>query len=342
MNGEPESPAAPQEPASPQKRPRRWQFLFLAGLYALSVAAAVVLLLRAPAKDSTKSDEEKPSLLAVAGRKTDCVGMISVSGPIYEASGQSMFDRGTRQWARRLERLAARPEVKALVISINSPGGSVGAVQEMHGAIQRVRREVKKPVVAHLIDVAASGGYYLAAPCDKIVANPGALIGSIGVIFYNSNIESLFQKIGIKTSVIKSGKMKDIGSMTRPMTEEERQLLQALIDNAYGQFFRAVSEGRRLSAERLKAVADGRIFTGEQGLAAGLVDQLGDSTEAVLLAARLGGISDAKPKVVRDTDSFMSVLELIDSRLPDWVSPSAALLRNVERIAPRGLEYRWR
>jgi protease-4 len=212
----------------------------------------------------------------------------------------------------------------------------------MHGAIQRVRREVKKPVVAHLIDVAASGGYYLAAPCDKIVANPGALIGSIGVIFYNSNIESLFQKIGIKTSVIKSGKMKDIGSMTRPMTEEERQLLQALIDNAYGQFFRAVSEGRRLSAERLKAVADGRIFTGEQGLAAGLVDQLGDSTEAVLLAARLGGISDAKPKVVRDTDSFMSVLELIDSRLPDWVSPSAALLRNVERIAPRGLEYRWR
>lgn len=342
MNGEPGIPAGPEESAPPQKRPRRWQFLSLAGLYLLSAAAAAVILLRGPDKDSPKTAAEASGLLAVAAKKGDCVGFISVSGPIYESSSQSMFDRGTRQWAKRLEKLAARSEVKALVLSINSPGGSVGAVQEMHSAIQRVRKETKKPVVAHLIDVAASGGYYLAAPCDKIVANPGALIGSIGVIFHNSNIESLFQKIGIKNSVIKSGKMKDIGSMTRPMTEEERGLLQALIDNAYGQFLRAVAEGRGMPEERLKPIADGRIFTGEQGLEAGLVDQLGDSNEAVLLAARLGGIKDAKPKVFRDTDSFMSVLEILDSRVPDWVSPSAALLRQVESVAPRGLEYRWR
>ena len=198
--------------------------------------------------------------------------------------------------------------------------------------------------MAHLGDVAASGGYYLAAGCDKVVAHPGTLLGSIGVIFHTSNVEGLFKKIGIKSNVIKSGKMKDIGSSTRPMTAEERRLLQELIDNAYGQFFRAVAKGRNMPASKLKPLADGRIFTGEQALKKGLIDRLGDSQDAVLLAAELGGIKDKRPKVIRGSaDSFASVLELLESRIASMASPKSALLREFEyQLAGSGLEYRWR
>lgn len=331
------SPEVPKPP-----RPKRRLVLALMAMYGISVLAAVVLLMRAPDKNGGgKSVGGAAGLLSVA-KKKDMVGLVSINGPIYRTNSRGMFEKDIVYWTKRIRRLSRKKEVKAIVISINSPGGSVGAVQEMYSQILRVRKETKKPFVAQLGDVAASGGYYLAAGCDKVVAHPGTLLGSIGVIFHSSNIEGLFKKVGIRSRVIKSGKMKDIGSMTRPMTEEERKLLQDLIDNAYGQFLKAVVDGRKLPEEKVRPLADGRIFTGEQALKNGLVDQLGDSRDAIKLAARLGGIKDAKPKVYRDADSITSVLELLETRLKGDEPLSAALLGELRQRSYTGLEYRWR
>lgn len=360
------SPQPPQEPApggaplaaeaAPDYRNRRASdanpikrrlVASLAALYAVSVIAATVLLWRSQAAKPADDGNGKGEGLGAAKRflasvsQKDAVAVVEINGAIYRAEGGKLFEKGAAQLARRIEKLAAKDEVKAIVLLINSPGGSVGAVQEIHSALGRVKAKHKKPIVAHLGDVAASGGYYLAAACDKIIAHPGTLVGSIGVIFSNSNVEALLDKIGVKIRVIKSGKMKDIGSMTRAMTEEERALLQALIDNAYGQFLKAVVDGRRLPVEKIRPLADGRIFSGEQGLENGLVDSLGDSQDAILLAAKLGGIKDEKPRVIRgDAGSLQDVLELLESRL-SLRSGELELLREVSRIGYTGLEYRW-
>jgi len=320
--------------------------LTLIGLYALSAVAASVLLIRGVAKPESRGLLKAPALLS--GAKKDSVAWISLHGAIYQSDGGGVLGKGARQVARRIERLADKSEVKAIVLDINSPGGSVGAVQELHSLILRVRREKKKPVVAVLGDVAASGGYYVAAACDKVVAHPGTLLGSIGVIFNVSNVEGLLGKLGIRSEAIKSGKMKDIGSMSRPMTAEERQLLQAMIDNAYGQFLRAVADGRGMPEDKVRPLADGRIFTGEQGLGLGLVDKLGDSKEAIALAAGLGGIK-GEPKILRDSDSISSVLDVLDSRgaeflgsrLAGTVGPELEFLRELGALGYTGLEYRW-
>jgi len=332
------SPAASREPEEPE-RPRRRLVKVLVGLYALSVLAAVVLLLRSPVKGESRKPLEGASALLAAAKHGDAVGLVTINGAIFQSQGGGLFERGSDYWGRRLVKLSEKKDVKAIVLEINSPGGSVGAVQELYSQIQRVRQETKKPIVAHLGDIAASGGYYLAAGCDKVVAQPGTLLGSIGVIFSAVNVEGLLQKLGIKSNVIKSGKMKDIGSMSRPMTEEERRLLQGLIDNAYGQFLHAVSVGRRIPEERLRPIADGRIFTGEQGKEAGLVDQLGDLREAVNLAAQLGGIKDAKPRVLRDTD-FSNVFDLLDSKT--FLPPLASLAGELRAARYSGLAYIWR
>ena len=148
-------------------------------------------------------------------------------------------------------------------------------------------REKGKIIVASLGDVAASGGYYLAAGSDRIVSNPGTITGSIGVILEFGNLEGLFQKVGLKLEVIKSGLHKDIGSPARALMPEEKAMLQESIDDAYAQFFDAVRLGRRMDAEKLKGLADGRIFTGRQALKAGLVDELGDQEDAIQTAIKL-------------------------------------------------------
>ncbi|HVE14398.1 MAG TPA: signal peptide peptidase SppA [Elusimicrobiota bacterium] len=332
-------PGAPT-PASPEPaRPGR-KVAFLAALYAASVLAAGVVLWRGPVhKDGGPSLLKGSSLLPSKSEK-EMVAIVSISGPIYASDGGGFVARGAQAWGRRLEKLADKSEVKAIVLDINSPGGSVGSIQELYSIIGRVRREHKKPVVAHLGDVAASGGYYLASACDKIISLPGTLLGSIGVIFNTGNIEGLLAKIGVRSGNIKSGKMKDIGSMTRPMTGDEKVLLQALIDNAYGQFLEAVSQGRGIPVAKLRPMADGRIFTGTQGLALGLVDQIGDLQDAIAYAGKLGGIK-GKPKVLREGESLSSMLELLDSRA-SWIkSPEASILGGFGGFSYKGLEYRW-
>lgn len=347
----PEPPAPPPEmisttasasstaPLGESREPRSGRRLMgaLITLYLCSALAAIVLLSRnsdSPAKDLL------PATKSLLSKGQANVGWVSIHGPISHSGSGKVWDRGVEQWGKRIKTLADKSDIKAIVLDINSPGGSVGAVQELYSVINRVRQEKKKPVVAVVGDVAASGGYYLAVACDKVVAHPGSLLGSIGVIFGTMNVEQLMSKIGVKADPIKSGKHKDIGSPTRQMTKEERELLQALIDDAYGQFLQAVVSGRSIPEEKARPLADGRIFTGQQALGLGLVDVLGDTHDAILLAGKLGGVQGT-PRVTRDSDSIESLFDLLDSRFAGLFHARGAVTDELRKLGAMGLEYRW-
>jgi protease IV len=307
----PATPGALSPEAPSPRRVKRRLLLSLVALNALSLAAAAVLVLRG--KDSSKPSGRAKALLELSPKES--IGWITIRGPIFTSENGKPWERGAEQWAKKIEQMAETKGVKAIVLDINSPGGSVGAVQEIHSRILRVKKEKKIPFVALFNDVSASGGYYLGAACDKIVAHPGTLTGSIGVIFSVSNLEGLFSKIGYKSEPIKSGKHKDIGSPARPMTAEERTILQNLIDDAYGQFVAAVSEGRKMPAEEVRPLADGRIYSGRQALDLKLVDKLGDSHDAAMLAAELGGIKgDKPPRIRKDSEKFSELFDLLEAR----------------------------
>ena len=204
------------------------------------------------------------------------------------------------------------PLVRAVVLRINSPGGVVGPTQELVRAVQRLR-EAGKPVVASLGAVAASGGYYVAVATDSIYANPGTLTGSIGVIMQMANLENLMKKVGVEYVVIKSGQFKDVGNISRPMTGEERRVLQALLDDVHRQFIDAVAEGRKLDRARVVSFADGRVFSGAQAKTLGMVDELGGLEEAINGAAKLAGLP-VPPRVIQPRRRF-SVMDLLRSQL---------------------------
>lgn len=216
--------------------------------------------------------------------------------------------RHSQEISRQLDAYGRDNSVKAIVIRIDSPGGGVTPSQEIHDAILAVRK--KKKVIASMGSVAASGGYLVACAADRIVANPGTITGSISAIMHFANAEELLKKIGLKSSVIKSGQFKDIGSPTRPMTEEERALIQALIDDTYDQFLDIVAGGRRIAKDDLRKMADGRLFTGRQAQKLGLVDELGDLNHAVRLAGALSGI-EGEPNVVYPAKKKLGLWELI-------------------------------
>lgn len=199
--------------------------------------------------------------------------------------------------------------VAAIVVRIDSPGGAVGASQEIFAEIKRTRQT--KPIVASLGSVAASGGYYAALAADEIIASRGTVTGSIGVIIKFANFTEIFQKIGYKSEVVKSGAMKDLGATNRPMTAEEKILVQDIIDNVHEQFIEDVSASRSLPLAKVRKLADGRIYSGEQALSAGLIDRFGNFNDAVLLAAKLGGLKDGIPELVYPAEKNFSLLKLL-------------------------------
>ena len=216
----------------------------------------------------------------------DKVAIIDIVGPISRTD--TIIDQ--------IHQYRDDQAVKAIVLRINSPGGSVAPVQEIYNELKKL----EKPIVASMGSTAASGGYYIAAIADEILANPGTLTGSIGVIMQFTKLTGLYEKIGLEQQVVKSGRFKDIGSPVRDLMDEERELLQATLDDVHNQFIDAVFEGRQdhLTREDVVALADGRIFSGQQALEHKLVDQLGNLPDAIDRAGVLGGIS-GKPKVVR-------------------------------------------
>ncbi|MDX2348159.1 MAG: signal peptide peptidase SppA [Nitrospirota bacterium] len=229
------------------------------------------------------------------------VAIVRVEGPILDSY----------QTVEELKTFADDPLVKAIVLRIDSPGGGVAPSQEIYNAVKRVRRENNKTVVASMGTVAASGGYYIAVATDRILANPGTLTGSIGVIMQMANFEELLEKIGVKSVVVKTGKFKDLGSPFRPMVEEERQLLESVMNDTLSQFIEAVAEGRSMDTAEVEQLADGRVFTGRQARSVLLIDEIGDLQDAIKLAGELGGI-EGTPRVLETTKPF-SFQELLES-----------------------------
>lgn len=206
-------------------------------------------------------------------------------------------------------------KVKAIVIRIDSPGGGVGPAQEIYEEIKKVRK-VKK-VVASIGSIGASGGYYVACAADTIIANAGAITGSIGVIVEYANFEELMEKIGLKGIVIKSGKYKDIMSPLRNITEEEKSLIQNVINDIHSQFVAAVAEGRHLEKAKVEAIADGRIFTGAQAKELGLIDVLGNFHDAVQLAAKAVGIK-GEPELIYPVKKLSLVDYFVEKTFQKW------------------------
>ncbi len=228
----------------------------------------------------------------------EAVAIVRVEGIILSGSPPaSPFGSDGGAYSERiiehLDRAQEDASVKAIVLRVNSPGGSVVASDEIYQKML----EVEKPIVVSMGELAASGGYYISAPADLIVANPATLTGSIGVITQVPNLEELMEKIGVEVVVIKSGAHKDEGSPFREMTEEEKAIWQAIIDEAYDQFVTIVAEGRDLPEEKVREIADGRVYTGKQAMKLGLVDELGNLPEAIDRAAELGGI-EGEPRLV--------------------------------------------
>jgi protease-4 len=234
--------------------------------------------------------------------KKEGVGIIELKGLIVSSE----------KVLKNLTSFRNNPNIKSIILRIESPGGSVGAAQEIFQDVKRTN-EVK-PVVASMGSMGASGGYYAALGAEKIIANPGTMTGSIGVIVKFPNLEGLFDKIGYKTEVIKSGAMKDVGASNRPITDQERALMQGLIDNVFNQFVQAVVESRGMPEETVRELADGRIFSGEQAFEAGLIDDLGNFTDAVTMAAELGGLDPKQPKLIYPQEERrFSLLSLLTS-----------------------------
>jgi protease-4 len=219
------------------------------------------------------------------------------------------------------------PAVRAVVLRINSPGGVVAPTQEIFTAVRRLR-EAKKPVVASLGSVAASGGYYVAVAADRIYASPGTLTGSIGVVMQLANLEGLLKKVGVEYVVVKAGAYKDVGNMARAMTPEERRILQSLLDDVYDQFISAVADGRGLDPQAVRAFAEGRIYSGRQAQSLKMVDDLGGLEDAIEAAAKMAGLP-AKPKVIYPRRRF-SLRELLRNEL--GLGPVSRILPSLETL----------
>ncbi|MBI3995599.1 MAG: signal peptide peptidase SppA [Nitrospirae bacterium] len=217
----------------------------------------------------------------------DRIALIKIEGVILDSTDT----------IEELRRYKDSSGIKAIILRINSPGGVVVPSQEIYEEVKKIRDGGEKKVVVSMGTVAASGGYYIASASDRIVANPGTLTGSIGVIMELANVEGLFKKIGVESVVIKSGRNKDVGSPFRKMSPEERVILQQLMDDVHDQFIQAVAEGRGLTEAEVRELADGSVFTGRQAQELGLVDDIGNLQDTIRLAADIAGIK-GEPRIV--------------------------------------------
>jgi len=246
------------------------------------------------------------------------VGIVTVQGTIFT----------TRNWINQLDDFEDRPDIKAVVLRINSPGGSIAPSQELFEKVKSLNQE--KPVVVSMGSVAASGGYYISLGASEIMANRGTVTGSIGVIMEYPVVTDLMSKLGLQMETVKSGDLKDSGSPTRPVTEKDREYFKSVVTNLYDQFVADVAEYRHLPEDDVRKLADGRVYTGTQALELGLIDTLGTLKDAVALAGSLGGIS-GKPKTVRPLEKKPLLRDL--------------LLGTIKQIASAGLKegslFRW-
>ncbi len=308
----------------------------LVSLLALFVLCAVLAVVNTGLKLQKQEEMGSGEILPAAFmQKTGPgVGVVRIEG-IIEMSDSSGFGikTGSDAAVELIDSYASDSSIKAVVVRINSPGGTVAATQEIYRSLTELRKT--KPVVASLGDIAASGGYYAASACSHIFVNPGTMTGSIGVIATSPNLKKLFEKLGIEMNVIKSGKYKDIMSSSRNMTAEEQQIIQKMIDSGYRQFVADVAAGRGKTEKEILDVADGRIMDGTDAVKAGLADETGSFRDAVAKAGELAGLPENFP-VYDGSGNLMNQLILsITNRIS-----GPGLLEN-EKSGYYRIEYRY-
>ncbi|MDQ3281522.1 MAG: signal peptide peptidase SppA [Acidobacteriota bacterium] len=305
-------------PLPPPRKSRAGTFFFGALTGCVVVFAGMFFLALLAFAVGNDSNE-----LSIGGDK---VAVVPIEGEIAES----------REAIDALKKYAENSSVKAIVIRINSPGGSIAPSQEIYSAIRRTRADSGKPIVASLDSVAASGGFYIAAACDRIVANPGSITGSIGVILQWFDMKELVQWAKLKPETITSGALKDAGSPYRELTPAERQYFQGIVSQLHSQFVRDVVQGRRgkMKHEEVARIADGRIFTGEQALQLKLVDELGSIDDAVRTAGKLAGVK-GEPDKLWPKRRESTLLELLSGG-----EAESLIQRVVSRRLPQFL-YHW-
>ena len=285
----------PETHAGEPGRRRRWPFvvggLVALGLVGLIVFAVVLILVAASGPTASAVYDEE----YVSGNGPDKVAVVPVEGVIAPADdtlGGTVPTSTPEGLADALRQAGSDQSVAAVVLEINSPGGGITASDEMHQSILDFERNTGKPVVVSMGDVAASGGYYISTAADRIFAHETTLTGSLGVIILLPNFAEAADKYGIKRVVIKSGKYKDMGSAFHEMTPDERDIFQSIVEDLYSEFVDVISEGRGIPEDRVREIADGRVYSGLQAKKLGLVDSFGNLDEASATAANLAGTSD--------------------------------------------------
>ncbi len=334
----------PPAPPAPQKSNRGLFLLFgLAGALLLCallpLAFFFVALAAGGSGGGLASAAPRWEEQVIAGSGSERIVVIEVSGAIgVETPDFGGRQLTTEQYIQQIQQAANDSRVRAVVLRINSPGGGVVASNEIHAALMQFR-ETGKPLIASMGTVAASGGYYIATAAERIYANPDTFTGSLGVIISLLNYEETLEKIGLQQLVFKSGELKDIGSPARPLSDEERDILQAIVDQAYAGFVDVIVAGRNLPRDRVLELADGRIYTGMQAQQLGLVDELGNRDDAIAEAKTRAGLPD-DALVVRYS-STPSLLSLLQGSLIQMQQPPDPLgLRQLTQPQTPLLEYR--
>ena len=307
-------------------------------VFSLSFISAAFIIFSPKQESSAKQDKTETEIVKTFSKKErfnePATALIKVRGVIQETQNSSPWSsaQNPSQMAEKIRTLAEDKNVHSLLLDINSPGGTVASVQDIYNALMYFKSK-GKPVVALFRDVSASGGYYIATAADKIVAQPGTITGSIGVIMQGANFAPLLEKIGVSFKPIKSAKHKDIGSPYREMTEEEQQLLQDMINDTYAQFFKAVQKARpNIPEEKLRIYADGRVWTGSQAKALGFVDELGGLEEAKKQLEELTGKKDIKIKninsgAISDLGFIFSAAQSkLNTKIEDITTPKVSYL----------------
>lgn len=312
----------------------------LFGCFAAFVAILILLLAGAWlignflsnfADDQESEDDTEESVLRPASERGGKIAVIDIRGIILNAGGGFSENADSETICRQIRKAAKDPLVRAIILNLNTPGGEVTASDDIYSAVLRAKKS--KPVIALMNSMAASGGYYAAAGCDWIIANRMTLTGSVGVIISSFDVKGLLDKIGVQADVYKSGKMKDLLSVTRGKTQEENALIQSLVDECYIEFVKIVSAGRKIPVEKIRAteIGDGRVFHGARALELGLIDELGRMPEAVAKAEELAKCEPGSLKVVRykRNNSLFNLLfsadaeasHLLRVRLPGFAAP---------------------
>lgn len=334
-------PEAASLPPSKNTSHSIWATLILFTFLVSACCGVYLTMHPAAACHSVKTDDRAPAatLAGAISKSANKPGIawIKVRGVIAQDNNNSPFSRpsGAGAIAKKIRDAAEDKNVKAIVLDINSPGGTVASVQNIYDELLKAKEKEKK-IVALFRDVAASGGFYIAMAADKIVAEPGTITGSVGVIMQTSNVEGLFEKIGVKVTPITSGKYKDMGSAYRPMTDAEKALLQDMVNDTYTQFFAAVKAGRpNVKQEDLLEYTDGRVFTGQRAYNLGFIDKLGGEEEARQLAGELAGLKD--PKILNQrADSLRDFVFSFGSSFENQ-----SLTKQIQALATPSVSYLW-